>query len=55
MSKILYSGGAGYSDLAVTSDGQALCLFEADDCERLVLVRFNLEWLTDGKDSPTRK
>jgi sialidase-1 len=55
VSKVLYSGGAGYSDLAVTNEGQALCLFEADNCGRLVLARFNIEWLTNGRDSLARK
>ena len=55
VSKVLYSGPAGYSDLAVTNDGQVFCLFEADNCKRLVLARFNIEWLTDGKDSLAQK
>ena len=51
VSKILYPGAAAYSDLTVTDDGQVLCLYEADDYARLVLARFDIEWLTSGKDS----
>ena len=49
---------AGYSDLAVTKDHTILCLHETwpkytDNTHlqmKLVLKRFNIEWLTDGKD-----
>ena len=50
VSKVLFSGSAAYSDLAVTTDGQILCFFEADNYERLILARFNIEWLSDGRD-----
>jgi sialidase-1 len=55
VSKVLYSGPAAYSDLAVTADGRVLCLFEANNPKRLLLARFEVEWLTDGKDSLARK
>lgn len=47
---------AAYSDLAVTKDGTILCFYgtgsKSDFAgEKLTLARFNLEWLTDGKDS----
>lgn len=50
---------SGYSDLAVMRDGTILCLYEAGSAappkgfmtRQLILARFNLEWLTDGKDS----
>ena len=53
-------GFGGYSDLAVLPDGTILCLYErgadSDSAPKpskgtvyLTLVRFNLEWLTDGK------
>jgi sialidase-1 len=52
--KVLDPGGAGYSDLAVTRDGTILCLYERRQLPGnqtyLTLARFNLEWLTDGKD-----
>jgi sialidase-1 len=55
--KPLEPGLAGYSDLAVGHDGKILCLYERGGLEgsayktqALALARFNLEWLTDGKD-----
>ena len=51
VSRVLYPGSAAYSNLAVTTDGHLLCLFEADEYTRLILARFDLEWLTDGNDS----
>ena len=51
VSKVLFSGPAAYSDLAVTTDSQILCLYEADDYSRIAMARFNIEWLTDGQDS----
>lgn len=65
--KVLDAGFSAYSDLAVLHDGTLLCLYEAGkpnpaDPKKqrgygaLTLVRFNLEWLTDGKDKgPTAK
>lgn len=53
----LEPGPSGYSDLAVLPDGTILCFYEASRngsggaAERLVLARFNLEWLTNGQDS----
>ena len=49
-------GPGGYSDLAVLPDGAILCLYEnaapgSDGARLLTLARFNLEWLTQGKDS----
>jgi sialidase-1 len=44
-SKLLYSGPAAYSDLAVAADGTVLCLFEADEYRRLLLARFRIEGL----------
>jgi sialidase-1 len=51
-------GATGYADLAVMRDGTILCLYEAvptaaDGSARHdeMLGRFNLEWLTQGKDS----
>lgn len=47
---------SAYSDLAVAKSGTILCLYgrgsKSDFAgERLTLARFNLEWLSDGKDS----
>jgi sialidase-1 len=56
--KRLEGGLSGYSDLAVAPDGTIFCLYEAASTDtshfrtgRLVLARFNLEWLTDGRDT----
>ena len=53
VSKALEPGFSAYSDLAVLSDGTILCFYErgATRPDFLTLARFNLEWLTDGKDS----
>ena len=50
VSKILHEGPAAYSDLAVTSERDILCLYEANEYSELVMARFDIEWLTDGKD-----
>ena len=53
VSKLVYSGAAGYSDLAVLPDTSILALFEAgryDLRESITLARVTLDWLTDGKD-----
>ena len=62
VSKTLEAGWSGYSDLAVTKDGMALCFYERggrDDktfrTAALSIARFNLDWLTDGKDAGTGK
>jgi len=60
--KVLDAGYSAYSDLAVLPDGTILCLYERgrdSDAEKqkptsyayLTLARFNLAWLTDGKDA----
>jgi sialidase-1 len=61
LNKTLEAGYGAYSDLAVGPDGTIYCLYErgSDDGQakrptsytHLTLARFNLEWLTDGKDS----
>ena len=56
-------GYSGYSDVAVTRNGTILCFYgrgEKTDYggyafKNLTLARFNLEWLTDGKDSTSPK
>ncbi len=56
--KVLEPGRSGYSDLALLSDGTILCLYERGFIEGndlntklMTIARFNLQWLTDGKDS----
>ncbi|HEV7403256.1 MAG TPA: sialidase family protein [Chthoniobacteraceae bacterium] len=51
--KSLDPAAGGYSDLAVTPAGTILCFFGKPD--RLLVARTNLEWLTDGQDSLTKK
>lgn len=55
VSKVLEAGPSGYSALATCLDKAILCLFESgkhaeDNYDaRLVLARFNLEWMTDNQ------
>lgn len=54
--RTLEPGFAGYSDITVAPDGTMFCFFEkgstsANDTRYLVLAHFNLEWLTEGRDS----
>jgi sialidase-1 len=54
ISRVLWSGPAAYSCLAVLPGGDIACLFEAGEkhpYERIVLARFCLDWLT-GTDAP---
>jgi sialidase-1 len=48
--RVLYKDKFAYSVLTVLPDKMIGCLFEADGMARVVLARFTLEWLTDGKD-----
>jgi sialidase-1 len=58
VSKVLEPGPSGYSDLAVLPDGTVLCFYERSTTDgklnnkfaALTVARFNLEWLTEGKD-----
>jgi sialidase-1 len=59
LARVLEPGTSGYSDLAVGPDGTIHCLYERGSVDgkdhfatrALTLARFNLEWLSDGKDS----
>jgi len=61
VNKAVEPGPSGYSDIAVAKDGTILCFYGRGDIKdfggyafnHLTLARFNLEWLTDGKDSAT--
>jgi hypothetical protein len=44
-SRVIYPGAAAYSDLAVSAEGDILCLFEADDYASLQLAHFAPAWL----------
>ncbi len=58
VARVLEPGTSGYSDLAVGPDGVIYCLYESGSTDgknhfntkALTLARFNLEWLSDGKD-----
>lgn len=58
VAKSLERGRSGYADIAVAPDGTILCLYARGhnpdnllNPRRLTVARFNLEWLTDGRDS----
>ena len=61
MTKTVEPGFSGYSDLAVAKDGTILLFYERGSTDNktiyntgsLTVARFNLEWLTDGKDTLT--
>ena len=55
VSKVLHSGLSAYCDLAIADDYRVLCLYEADDYAKIVLARFDIQWLTDGEDTLRRK
>ena len=58
VARVLEPGTSGYSDLAVGPDGTIYCLYERGSTDgkdhfatkALTLARFNLEWLSQGKD-----
>lgn len=53
VSRVLHAGPAAYSSLAVLPDRTVCCFFErgADFAyEQMTLARFDLDWLTEGKD-----
>jgi len=55
--KVIQAGpcGCGYSDLAVLRDGTILCAFGSGPHfgrgAEISLARFDVEWLTDGRDT----
>ncbi len=59
--KVIHAGpcGCGYSDLTVLPDKTILCAYGSGPHfgkgAGIALSRFNLEWITDGKDSVRRK
>ena len=64
VSKPLEPDFSAYSDLAALSDGTILCFYERGRAAKeksnfknakLTLARFNLEWLTDGRDGWSKK
>jgi len=55
VAKVVHNGSAAYSDLAVSHGLNGLLLYEADDYSKINLARFNVQWLTDGKDHVGKK
>ena len=56
VNKTVEAGWSAYSDIAVTKAGTILCFYGSGAKpgfagDALTLARFNLEWLTDGRDS----
>ena len=47
--RVLEAGPSAYSDMAVLPNGTILCFYEQP--KKLTLARFNLEWLSQSKDS----
>lgn len=53
VSKVIHAGPASYSCLTVLDDGTIGLLYERGEkspAEKITFARFNLQWLTDGKD-----
>jgi len=53
VSRVLNNGPSAYSDLAIAPDMTICCLYERGGkhpYEKLTLARFNIEWLSSGKD-----
>jgi len=53
VSKVLHDGPSAYSCLTVLPDNDIACLYEAGvkhPYEKIVFARFNLDWLTGGKE-----
>lgn len=58
ISKVLYSGPSAYSCLAILDDGTIGLLYEngrKSPYEKITFARFNVEWLTDGRDRLNRR
>jgi sialidase-1 len=58
IAKVMRNGPGAYSSITILPDGSIGVLYEYGDrhneyfnhYQKLVFARFNLEWLTDGKD-----
>ena len=51
VAQTLYPGAAAYSCLTVLPDMTPGCLYEKDGYQKITFARFDLDWLTDGKDA----
>lgn len=50
VSRLLYEPSSAYSSLAVLPFGEIGILYERDDYKKITFSKFNLDWLTSGKD-----
>lgn len=53
LAKLLNQGPSAYSDLCILPDMTICCLYERGEehpYERLTFARFDIEWVTDGRD-----
>lgn len=50
VSRLLHKGSAAYSCLVVLPDRTIGCLYESGGYKKIVFARFNLEWLTEGRE-----
>jgi sialidase-1 len=56
--RCLNEGLAGYSDIAVTTDGRIFCAFENginDYCDKISVVQVDRKWLIEGKAGQKKK
>jgi sialidase-1 len=52
-SRVIHAGPSGYSDLALTQDGDILCVYECGEKqynERIRFARFNRQWLQERQE-----
>ena len=49
VSRFLYHGGAGYSDMVVLPDGRIAIAYDKDDYRRISFATFDLDWLTEER------
>ena len=54
--KLIHSGPAFYSNMARSADGTVVLIYGRDGAHRSnparnMIARFNLEWLTEGRDA----
>jgi sialidase-1 len=50
ISKVVYEGSSAYSCLVVVPDMTLGLLYERDNYKKITFAKFDLDWLTDGKD-----
>jgi sialidase-1 len=58
VAKVLHPEATAYSNLAILRDQTIACLYErgtTNSYEKITFANFTLDWLTDGRDSATKK